>query len=103
VAELVDGRVSEREVTPASLGLEPHPLEGLRGGTPADNAALVLRVLEGTEGGGARSAVVMNAGAAIYVSGRSGSLRDAVGEAAEALGSGAALRTLHALADASHA
>jgi anthranilate phosphoribosyltransferase len=45
----------------------------------------------------------MNAGAAIYVSGRSGSLRDAVGEAAEALGSGAALRTLHALADASHA
>ena len=103
VAELVDGRVSEREVTPASLGLEPHPLEGLRGGTPADNAALVLRVLEGKEGGGPRSAVVMNAGAAIYVSGRSGSLRDAVGEAAEALGSGAALRTLHALADASHA
>lgn len=103
VSELGPDGVVEREVTPAGLGLEAHGLEGLRGGEPRDNAALIRRVLEGKESGAARSAVLLNAGAAIYVADAAASLEEGVTVARESIDSGAALSKLNALAEASNA
>ncbi len=100
VAELADGSVSERTVTPGDFGMEPCPVEDLAGGEPEENAKLILRVLRGDERGGARTATVLNAAAAIYVAERSGTLEEGVDLATEALDSGQALDALERLREA---
>lgn len=103
VAELTDGELVERTVRPGELGLETHSLEGLRGGSPEENAEVIRRVLEGEERGAARAAVVLNAGAAIRVAEKAGSLEEGVERARESIESGAARDTLEALRRASRA
>jgi anthranilate phosphoribosyltransferase len=66
VVELRDGDLHEYEITPELLGVEPAPLEGLKGGGPARNAEIVEAILSG-EQGPARTAVVVNAAAALLV------------------------------------
>ena len=68
VAELRAGEVRFYEVDPAELGLEPVALADLAGSEPAGNAELIEAVLRGANGG-ARSAVVANAAAALLVAG----------------------------------
>ena len=103
VAELQDGVVSRRTVRPEDFGLEACPAEELAGGEPEDNATIILRVLEGEDRGGARTAVLMNAGAAIYVAGVSDSLEEGVEAAAAAMDDGSALDALEGLRKASEA
>lgn len=100
VAELADGSVSERTVTPADFGMESCPVEDLAGGEPAENAEIILRVLRGDERGGARTATLLNAAAAIYVADRSATLEEGVDVATEALDSGKALDALDRLREA---
>ena len=97
VAELAGEQISEYEVTPEELGLASHPTEGLGGGLPEENARLIRDVLDGGERGPARAAVLLNAGAAIYVAGRVDSLAAGVEAAARSVDSGAASRKLEAL------
>ena len=97
VAELSDGRVREYEVTPAELGLDAASEEELAGGTPERNARIISGILSGELAGAPRTATVLNAAAAIYVSGRVGSLGDGVRVAERSLSSGAALAKLEAL------
>ncbi|MEX0980059.1 MAG: anthranilate phosphoribosyltransferase, partial [Gemmatimonadota bacterium] len=78
VAELVDGEVRETTVTPEALGVEPCTAEAIGGGSPAENAQVILEVLRGEARGGPRSAVLLNAGAAIHVAGLAESLREGV-------------------------
>jgi anthranilate phosphoribosyltransferase len=68
VAELREGAVRHYRVDPQELGLEAVALEDLAGSEPAANAALIESVLGGADGG-ARSAVVVNAAAALLVAG----------------------------------
>jgi len=68
VAELVDGRVREYEITPRDVGLEDVRIEALAGGDPERNAVMIEAVLAG-EAGAARSAVIMNAAAALLAAG----------------------------------
>ena len=101
VAELAGGAVREYEVTPQALGFEPEPEEDLAGGTPEQNARMIREVLSGERTGAARTATLMNAGAAVFVSGRVSSLQEGVRAAEESLGSGSALAKLDALREAS--
>ena len=103
VAELVDGSVSERTVTPEDFGMEPCSAEELAGGEPKENAQVIMAVLQRDEQGGARSAVLLNAGAAIYVSGTVDTLEEGVDAATEALDSGRALEALDLLRAATRA
>jgi anthranilate phosphoribosyltransferase len=73
----------------------------LAGGDPAENARLVLDVLRGVAHELPRAAVVINAAAAIYVSGNADSLTDALDAARFAIDSGAALDALDRLRTAS--
>ena len=77
------------EIAPLDAGLMPHPLEGLRGGDAAFNAAALRRVLLG-EAGAYRDAVLFNSAAALIVAGQVDDWFEGVEEAAEALDRGLA-------------
>jgi anthranilate phosphoribosyltransferase len=88
---------------PASVGIREIPPEDLAGGDPADNARLVEQVLHGDGTVGAVAAVVLNAGAAIYVAGKARDLKDGVELAREALVAGRGAEALDRLRRASAA
>jgi len=103
VSDLRGGRITTYSVIPPDLGLEPGGLEALAGGTPQENATLIVDVLEGRRRGSARSFVLANAGPAIYVAGLAHSLPEGVAIASEAIDRGLAIRKLGELREASHA
>jgi anthranilate phosphoribosyltransferase len=103
VFELRDGGVEESVVTPESVGLTTGTLESLAGGEPEDNARLIRDVLSGKRRDGARTAVLMNAGAALYVAGLEADLRSGVQRAAASIDEGAALDRLDRLVRATAA
>jgi len=96
VAALRDGRVTTFTVTPEDAGLPRAPVEAIRGGDSALNAASLVALLEGASGP-YRDIVVLNAAAALVVAGRAGDLREGAGIAANSIASGAALAALQAL------
>jgi anthranilate phosphoribosyltransferase len=101
VWEVRDGQISEWLLDPAALGLAVHSLVGLEGGAPEENAATLERLFEGSPTSAAvKAAVLLNAAAAIYVSGRVGSLADGVEAARASLGEGRAGARLAALREA---
>jgi anthranilate phosphoribosyltransferase len=96
VVELRDGKIREFEIVPEDAGLPRSPAESLRGGEPAENAEVLVALLEGATGG-YRDCVVLNAAAALVVAGRVPDLRAGAVLAAESIMSGAALRVLERL------
>jgi len=101
VVEVRDGHTTEWTIDPEEFGYKGFAPEDLAGGDSADNARIVTEALtSGRSKAGsaaARAAVVMNAAAAIYVSGKTASYSDAVALAREALESGAGLAALERL------
>ncbi|PYL37061.1 MAG: anthranilate phosphoribosyltransferase [Verrucomicrobia bacterium] len=97
VTEVRSGVVQRFAVTPEEFGVARAPLESIRGGTPAENAALIRRVLEG-EDGPARDIVVVNAAAALVAAGTAADFREGAGLASFVISSGAASEKLAALA-----
>jgi len=77
------------EVRPDDAGLAPHPLDDLRGGDAAYNAAALRRMLDG-EPGAYRDAVLLNSAAALIVAGQAEDWFEGVEEAAEAIDKGLA-------------
>ena len=96
VCEIKDGGFKAYPLAPEDFGLERCAREDLRGGTPAENAQITLAVLGG-EKGHRRDAVLMNAGASLYIGGKAGTMRDGIALAAELIDSGRALETLRKL------
>ena len=103
VAEVRDGAVKEWVIDPRQLGFNSSDVSDLAGGDPAENARIIESVLAGQGPAGARAAVLLNAAAAIYVSGVVTTLSDALAKAREALDSGAGKQALGRLRDAYHA
>jgi len=87
VAELKHGRVSTYTLTPESLGMLRASPDEIVGGSPKENARDLLRIFKGQKGP-KRDLVVMNAAAALYVSGIVGSIRQAIPIAEDAIDSG---------------
>lgn len=98
VVELVGGALRRWTFHPAEqLGWEAYRADELAGGDPAENARLVEGVLQRKVGGAARAAVVLNAGAAIYLADLADTLLDGVRKAEEALENGAGHQRLERL------
>src|SRR6267142_1156695 len=97
VAEVRGGAVRRFTVTPEEFGVTRAPLESIRGGTAAENAALIRRILEG-EAGPARDIVVVNAAAALVAADSAANFREAAGLASFVISSGAASDKLASLA-----
>jgi len=102
--EVRDGQVKRFAIVPSELfdtaRLDPAEL---RGGDPDYNAKVVEDVLGGRMTGAARAAVVLNAGAAIYVAGMASSLREGVAAATTALEEGKGIQALENLRSATKA
>ena len=94
VAEVSDGEVSEYEVSPEDFGLPRHAPDGLLGGDAHLNARVMRDVLSGEERGAARDVILLNAGAAIHVSGRGKTIREGVRRAEKSIDTGAASEAL---------
>lgn len=93
VCEVKDGTFTSYELTPEQFGLNRCRKEDLAGGTPEENARITKAVLSG-EKGAKRDAVLLNAGAAIYLAGKAAAIEDGVKLAAELIDSGKALEQL---------
>ncbi|MER2182433.1 MAG: anthranilate phosphoribosyltransferase [Clostridia bacterium] len=102
VCEFKDGWMKNYTVTPEQFGLTRCAKADLVGGTPAENAAITRAILEG-EKGPKRDAVLMNAGAALYIGGKTDSFADGIRLAAELIDSGKAAKTLATLIEVSNA
>jgi len=103
IAELVDGEIEERTVTPEALGVDRFEPAELAGGTPEQNAEIIRRVLAGEDDGGAEAAVLLNAAGALLVAEVVDSLEEGVKLARSSIRSGAAGKKLEALREASRA
>lgn len=97
VCEYKDGWLKTYEITPEQFGFERCTKDDLKGGTPAENAAITRAILSGEDKGHKRNAVLLNAGAAIYIGGKASSMEDGVKLAAELIDSGKAVETLDKL------
>jgi anthranilate phosphoribosyltransferase len=97
VLEVQGGAVREWTIDPARLGFPPAKATELTGGPPADNAQVILDVLSGRRSDGARTAVLLNAAAAIYVSGRSATFENALDVARATLEEGKGIEALERL------
>lgn len=100
VAEVRYGVVKEWVIDPGQLGFNGIAPEDLAGGDPSTNAKIIEQVLSGDGPSGAEGAVLLNAAAAIYVSGLDSTMEEALARAREALYSGAGKRALDRLRQA---
>lgn len=93
VCEIKDGWIKNYTIKPEDFGMERCRREDLRGGTPQENARITLSLLDG-ERGAKRSAVLLNAGAALYIGGKAEGMKEGIALAGELIDSGKARKTL---------
>ncbi len=94
VCEYKDGWLKKYTITPEQFGFERCTKDDIKGGTPAENAAITRGILAGEIKGHMRNTVLMNAGAAIYIGGKAESMAEGIKLAEELIDSGKALETL---------
>ena len=101
ICEIRDGWFKSSMITPEEFGLKRCTKEELKGGTPEENAKITLAILNG-EKGPKRDAVLMNAGAALYIGGKADSMKDGIALAGELIDSGKAMKTLQKIIEVSN-
>jgi anthranilate phosphoribosyltransferase len=89
VGELVKGEVREYEIHPSQFGLELYDRRAIQVNTVEESKAMIQAVLE-NQPGPALNIVLLNAGAAIYVSGHARSVETGIERARKVIASGAA-------------
>ena len=101
VCEIRDGWYRASVIRPEDFGFKRCSREALRGGTPAENARITLDILNGAPGP-KREAVLLNAGAALYIAGMAESMKEGTVLAAELLDSGKARDVLQRFIEVSN-
>ena len=101
ICEIKDGWFKTVTVTPEDFGFERCSKEDLKGGSPSENADITVSILKG-EKGHKRNAVLLNAGAALYIGGKAESFAEGVRLAAEIIDSGKAYETLQKFVEVSN-
>ena len=93
ICEIKDGSLHTYEIKPEDFGLSRCKKEDLAGGDPKENAAITLSILNG-EKGAKRDAVLLNAGAALYIGEKAKSIQEGINLAARLIDSKKALKVL---------
>ena len=101
ICEFKDGWMKNYVIKPEDFGFETCKKEDLVGGTPEENAAITLDILKGAKGH-KRNAVLLNAGASLYITGKADTFADGVRLAGEIIDSGKALETLNKIIEVSN-
>lgn len=94
VIEVKSGTMDRWTIHPEDHGFLKIRAEDLAGSEPVENARMITELLDGAGSAGAKAAVILNAAAAIYVSGRVGSFAEGVSGAKKSLESGGAKAVL---------
>lgn len=100
VAELKDGEVNSYSIAPEDFGLARAPLSAVQVDGPEESLATIKAILDG-EPGAPRDMVLLNCGAALYVSGVAESIQDGIARATAAIDGGAARDKLAQLVEVS--
>ena len=93
ICEIKDGWYKTFTITPEDFGFETCSKDELVGGTPEENAEITKAILRG-EKSHKRNAVLLNAGASLYIAGKADSFKDGIKLAEELIDSGKAMETL---------
>ena len=96
ICEFKDGWYKKYVICPEDFGFARCTKKDLEGGTPEENAKITRDILSGQQGH-KRNAVLMNAGASLYIGGKAESMESGIELAAELIDSGKALETLEKL------
>ncbi|MHB1256564.1 MAG: anthranilate phosphoribosyltransferase [Dethiobacteraceae bacterium] len=96
VCEVRGGSMVRYNLAPQEVGLQQASADALSGGSPSENAKLILAILQGKKGP-QQDVVLLNAGAALYVGGMAENIKEGVVLAQHAISTGAALEKLTAL------
>lgn len=94
VCEIRDGWFQSYVLTPEQFGYARCSKEELQGGTPGENAEITRAILNGRERGAKRQAVCLNAGASLYITGKTGTIEEGVTMAERLIDSRAAAAKL---------
>jgi len=97
VCEVRNNQIHEYTFEPEAAGIPKTELKELSGGTPSENAEVIRNILSGTCKGPKRDIVILNAAAAIIVSGKTQNWKEAVKTANKSIDSGTAMQKLNAL------
>jgi anthranilate phosphoribosyltransferase len=101
ICEFKDGWFKSYAIKPEDFGMVRCQKSDLAGGTPEENAAITRAILSG-EKGHRRNAVLLNAGAGLYLNGKADSLAESVKLAGELIDSGRAMATLQKVIEVSN-
>jgi anthranilate phosphoribosyltransferase len=101
VTELKNKTITTYTIQPADFGLDIADLKTIQVENAEASKAMMLDVLNGSQGSH-RNITILNAGAAIYISGISSTLKEGIEKAASVIDQGLALKKLEALKVASH-
>ena len=101
ICEIRDGWYKTYTITPEQFGMERCAKDELKGGTPAENAQITLSILKG-EKGPKRNAVLLNAGASLYIGGKAETFEEGIELAAKLIDSGKAMETLKKVIEVSN-
>ncbi|MBQ4402128.1 MAG: anthranilate phosphoribosyltransferase [Synergistaceae bacterium] len=101
ICEIRDGWYKSYVIAPEDFGFERCAKSDLKGGTPSENAEIVREILSGKKGH-KRNAVLMNAGASLYIAGKAESMKDGISLAGEIIDSEKALDTLKTFVEVSN-
>lgn len=93
ISELKKGEISNYKIEPEQFGMQRCSADDLKGGTPEENASIILDILKGKKGP-QRDIVVLNAAAAITAAGMAENIESALPAASNSIDSGAALQKL---------
>ena len=102
VCEFNNGEYSSYVLTPEQFGLTRSTKKDLEGGTPEENAAITRDILSGKDKGPKYETVLMNAGAALYISGKATDIADGIEKARELIDNGEALKAMERFVDLSN-
>lgn len=101
VCEIKDGWYKTSLISPEDFGFSFCTKDELKGGSPEENARITRAILSG-EKGAKRNAVLMNAGASLYIGEKAGSIAEGIKLAAELIDSGKALAVLDKFVEVSN-
>ena len=102
ICEIRDGWFRSTVVAPEDFGFERCQRDELKGGTPSENAKIIRDILQGASGP-KRNAVLLNAGASLYIGGKASGIAQGIKLAAELIDSGKAYEKLEQLIAVSNA
>ncbi len=94
ICEFDNKEIKKYTIAPEDFGFESCLKSDLSGGSPKENAEITLAILRG-EKGHKRNAVLLNAGAALYIGKKAQSIKDGIKLSADIIDSGKALETLN--------